>query len=172
VREHALYLVLLALAAAMPVFLPHATATQAAVPDFPGFPAPFGSAAMPALPLAPQERAFLRHFPGKVGLFGTHDSRHIVRWITATTRRLHPASDCFRASGYAISNEPHCPAAAEGCFIAERAGQRVLVSEQIRDRAGQTFHDVSAWYWAASRGSSTGPWWSITTIRAAHVRAD
>jgi hypothetical protein len=52
------------------------------------------------------------------------------------------------------------------CFVAERDGKRALVSEEIRDRDGQRFADVPSWYWAASRGSSHGPWWSITTVKA------
>jgi hypothetical protein len=35
------------------------------------------------------------------------------------------------------------------------------VYERIYDVAGNSWSDVSAWYWAALLGKSAGPWWSV-----------
>ena len=37
----------------------------------------------------------------------------------------------------------------------------LLCSSVIRDERGETWPDVSAWYWHAMLGSIPGPWWSF-----------
>jgi len=85
------------------------------------------------------------------------------------TRRLHPASDCLRAVGYAIDPLPArrgSDGAAWGCFAAQRAAERLMVCDQIRDAAGHVWPDASSWYWPALTGASAGPWWSTTLVEA------
>jgi hypothetical protein len=38
----------------------------------------------------------------------------------------------------------------------------LYVREVIADSHGNRWTDVSAWYWAAVRGETQGPWWAIT----------
>jgi hypothetical protein len=153
-REHALYLCVLLVSGLTPMLGLPATPSRVAQ-SFPGFPAAY--AHMNELPLAEHERMFLRDFPGKLAKFSDGERHYVVRWVHATTRRLHPAADCFRASGYTLEQT-------RDGFWAERNGTRVHVHETIRDASGRTYRDVGAWYWAATRGQSKGPWWSVTTI--------
>jgi len=57
-----------------------------------------------------------------------------------------------------------------GCFLATRRAERLAVCESIRDEAGQSWTDVSAWYWAAALSQSRGPWWAVTVVEAAPWR--
>ena len=117
------------------------------------------------LGLTEQERGFVRGFPGHVARF-TDGSREIVmRWLSRPSRRLHPASDCFKGVGYTITPKPirqdgngqHW-----GCFVARRGNRRLRVCERIYDEQGRSWSDVSAWYWAAVLGKTSGPWWTVT----------
>lgn len=168
-RSLALYAALLVLAAAVPCFSfatpPH---RQASVP-FVGWPELEPGVTLPTLPVSETERGFARSFPGRIAKFGDARRQYIVRFITSPTRRVHPAEDCFRASGFAIEHLARCPKKLSGsgaCFIAEKDGSKLTVEERITDRDQKTFADVSAWYWAAVRGTSVGPWWSVTRVGA------
>jgi hypothetical protein len=100
-----------------------------------------------------------------VGRFTDGARQLIVRVPTRATRRLHPASDCLRAVGFTIAEQPARrgpDGTAWGCVLATRAGERLSVCEQIRDAAGRTWSDPSSWYWAALLHRSAGPWTSIT----------
>lgn len=121
------------------------------------------------LPLSETERGFARSFPGRIAKFGDSRRQYIVRFITAPTRRVHPAEDCFRASGFTIHHLARCPKKLSGsgaCFIPEKDGSKLTVEERLTDREQKTFADVSAWYWAAVRGTSVGPRWSATRVQA------
>jgi hypothetical protein len=106
---------------------------------------------------------FVSGFPGWVGRF--HDGRReiIVRWVSAPTRLLHPAADCFRGIGYAVTPLPARRSAdghVMGCFRATRGKEAVTACELIRGTDGEHWPDVSAWYWSALLGASPAPWWS------------
>ena len=120
--------------------------------DFPGWPTRYEGRALIELPLTPREAAFVQDFPGRVGRFSDGRREIIIRWVGAPTRRLHPAADCFRGSGYGITPLPvrrDAAGAAMGCFRASHAARRMTVCELIRDEHGESWPDVSAWYWHA-----------------------
>jgi hypothetical protein len=132
--------------------------------NFPGWPAHYDGRPLQEMPLGQRELAFVRDFPGRIGRFSDGVREIIIRWVGTPTRRLHPARDCFRASGYSVAALPargHARGAAMGCFHASRGEERMTVCEQIRDQEGQTWSDVSAWYWHALLGRTRSPWWSV-----------
>jgi len=156
-------------AAAVPL-LPAAPA-PAAASGFPGWPADFEGRPLRPLPLSALEARFADNFPGRVGRFSDGEREIILRWVTHETRRLHPAADCFKASGYELTPGPieiDAHGVRWGRFLARRGGTSISVRERLHDGDGQSFTDVSAWYWAAFRGRSRGPWWAITVASRAH----
>ena len=142
------------------------TAGSAGVLDqgFPGWPAHYDGHALQEKPLTRRELAFVQDFPGRVGRFSDGRREIIMRWVTVPTRRLHAAVDCFRASGYSISPLPiqrGRSGTSMGCFGASRGDESLTVCEVIHDEQGQTWSDVSAWYWHAVLGTTRSPWWSV-----------
>ena len=154
---------LAALAAALaPLFA--RTGDTAAAKDFPGWPTHYEGRALTELPLTQRELAFVHDFPGRVGRFTDGRREIIIRWVGAPTRRLHPAADCLRGSGYTITPMPgrtDASGAAMGCFRARHGAERMTVCELIRDQRGASWPDVSAWYWNGMLGASPPPWWSL-----------
>jgi hypothetical protein len=113
--------------------------------------------------LTPREIGFMRDFPGRVGRFHDGTREIIIRWVGSPTRRLHPAADCYRGSGYTVD----AAACRQGqdrrgdeLLSRDLNGNRTRVCEVIRDHHGNSWPDVSAWYWNAVVGSARGPWWS------------
>jgi hypothetical protein len=165
VRAGVAAFLLAALAAALAPLLgrPHAAATIA--PDtFPGWPTHYEGRALTELPLTRREAGFVRDFPGRVGRFSDGRREIIVRWVGAPTRLLHPSADCFRGSGFAVTPLPVRRDAAGnpmGCFRAVHGDDALAVCELIRDGRGETWPDVSAWYWHALLGATVAPWWSF-----------
>lgn len=127
------------------------------------------------LALTPLEARFAQRFPGVIARFSAGRELLVLRHVTQPTRQLHPASDCFRAAGFAI-DAPRAHRDAEGrgwtCFMAARDGERLRVCEAIERADGGAgaprFTDVSAWYWAALRDRGvegrTPGWWATTVI--------
>lgn len=113
------------------------------------------------------ERRFASQFPGAIGRFASEEATWILRHVDRPTRMLHPAADCYRASGYAVRDERLSQGSSglERCFVATRSGVNLNVCERIVDADGATFTDTSAWYWSAALGKSRGPW--LSTTRAA-----
>ncbi|MDK2124114.1 exosortase Q [Parachitinimonas caeni] len=149
-----------------------------AMPDHVGpvmveWPSHFDGRPLRPLALSSVERAFLASFPGAIGRFDNGEQVVTLRQVNVATRKLHPASDCFRGLGYQISAigllqrpDSHLRAPKlQRCFIARKGDRRLHVCELIEDRQGRTFTDVSAWYWSAQTGESTGPWQVVTTAR-------
>lgn len=164
-----LALSLAVLAAVMP-FLRGRSDAGAVTDGFPGWAAaPVGGELSP-IALGPRERRFAEQFPGAVAAFSEGETTWVLRWVRQPTRKLHPAADCLRGAGYAVT-----PTAAWrdgagvlwGASRAERDGDRFVVRERILDATGRTWTDVSAWYWSALLGRSIGPWWSLTRIEPA-----
>ena len=143
---------------ASPKPVPMATA------NFPGWPATFEGRSLRTLGLTEIERRFVQSFPGRIERFSDGQQEIVLRWIFEPTRKLHAASDCFRGSGYRVTPLPLETIAGEswGAFSAERHPQRLRVRETITDTDGRRWTDVSAWYWAAVRGETRGPWWAVT----------
>ena len=137
---------------------------MAAGKDFPGWPTQYEGRELTEMALTPREVAFVRNFPGRVGRFSDGRREIIIRWVGAPTRRLHSAADCFRGSGYSVSPMPvrrDATGAPMGCFRAGHQGDDMIVCEVIREKRGESWPDVSAWYWNAMFGSSPAPWWSF-----------
>jgi hypothetical protein len=137
----------------------------APVGEFPGWPTHFAGKPLRALPSGARERRFAADFPGRIGRFSDGERELVIRWVSLETRKLHPASDCFRGIGYSIAPRPlavDADSARWGKFVATRGKERLEVRERIYDARGNQWTDVSAWYWAAITGKSQGPWWAIT----------
>ena len=127
---------------------------------FPGWPATFENRPLTQLPLSALEERFARDFPGRIARFTDGKREIIMRWVAHPTRKLHPAADCFRANGYAITPQPIRETGGQrwATFIATHGKKRLLVSERIHDRNGRQWSDVSAWYWANQTGGSIASW--------------
>jgi hypothetical protein len=137
---------------------------MAASSHFPGWPSHYEGRALMEMALTQREMTFVRGFPGRVGRFSDGEREIIIRWVSAPTRRLHPAADCFRGSGYSVTPMPakkDAGGTAMGCFRAHDDADRITVCEMIRDDRGASWPDVSAWYWSAMFGASPAPWWSF-----------
>lgn len=137
----------------------------ALVGDFPAWPTQLAGRPLRALPLGATEQRFAADFPGRIGRFSDGEREIVIRWVSNQTRKLHPAIDCFRGIGYAITPQPlavDADGVRWGRFVARRGEERLEVRERIHDASGNHWTDVSAWYWAATTGKSPGPWWAIT----------
>lgn len=156
-----------AIAAVVPLL--GARPQPAPVGNFPGWPSQFVGKPLRALPLGPTEQRFATDFPGRIGRFSDGEREIVIRWVSQGTRKLHPASDCFRGTGYSITPQPLAvdpDGARWGTFLATRGEQRLDVRERIYDTSGNQWTDASAWYWAAAMGESAGPWWAVTVASA------
>jgi hypothetical protein len=158
-------LLMLTCVAAAVVPLLGARAPAGITADFPGWPTHFEGRPLRELPLGPVEQRFAADFPGRIGRFSDGEREIVMRWVGDETRKLHPASDCFRGSGYSIAPQPLTVAADAsrwGTFVATRGHDRLQIRERIHDASGHEWTDVSAWYWAATTQRSQGPWWAVT----------
>ncbi len=119
---------------------------------------------------APEDRFLARQFPGQVARFSDGRRQIVLRRVVAATRALHPASDCFRAIGYTVTPAP-MRLAPDGkpasCFTATRDGRTLTACEQVRDTGGQSWPDISSWYWSALLGPSQGPWTAALMVEEA-----
>jgi exosortase/archaeosortase family protein len=154
-------------AGVMPI-LPLPAATHKATEDnFPGWREEWEGRSLTMLDLSPREKALAAKFPGRTARFTDGRREIIMRWVTAPTRRLHPASDCFRAHGAKLKALPlyiDARGTKWGSFEVTQDGRRLLVREQFCDNAGQTWSDVSSWYWSAMLGKTQGPWWVLVVV--------
>jgi hypothetical protein len=151
-------------AAAIAPLINKSDGSASANTSFDGWPTHYEGLALTELPLTQREVAFTRDFPGRIGRFTDGRREIIIRWVNAPTRRLHSAADCFRGSGYSTTPLPvrrDATGAAMGCFRASHRADNLTVCEITRDERGETWLDVSAWYWHAMFSSSPGPWWSF-----------
>jgi hypothetical protein len=148
-----------------------APATGAAVVAFPGWPSAFAGKTLTQLPLNEMEKQFATEFPGRIARFSDGEREIIIRWVTEATRKMHPASDCFQGLGYSVK-----PLAAYrdqngslwASFAATKGDQQLRVYERINSDSGETWTDVSAWYWSALRQRGSGSWWAITVAEKQH----
>lgn len=137
---------------------------------FPGWPTSYEGRLLTEMTLTPGELAFVRDFPGRIGRFWDGRREIIIRWVDAPTRRLHSAADCLRGVGYSITPMParkNATGVAMSCFHASRRTDDIAVCEVIRDEAGDSWPDVSAWYWNVMLGTSRPPWWSFVVAENA-----
>lgn len=157
------------LVAATPLLRPDGSApVSSARADFPGWPVHFQHHRLTPLEMDPSVLEAFSSFPGKVQAFDSDGGRWILRWIHQPSRQVHPAAHCLRAAGYQIhpqglQRDPYEMTWAH--FEATRDGTVLDVHEQISDTRGEVWTDVSAWYWDAVRGATSGPWWAVTRIQ-------
>ncbi|QUE50924.1 archaeosortase/exosortase family protein [Luteolibacter ambystomatis] len=120
------------------------------------------------LPATPVEEAFANGFPGTLGSFTWSDRQVILRRVTKATRRLHPSRDCLRAAGFLTTDaivEEHGDGSRWSRFNASRPGQDLTIRERIVSEAnGQTWTDVSPWFWSALFHPLNSPWRAETVI--------
>jgi hypothetical protein len=155
------------IAALVPAFTPHSHALMVAPPAV-SWPTKInGNNVIPVQTLG-EEEAFARDFPGQMKRFTDGTSSYFVRAVWRETRQLHPSSDCFKGMGYNI--EPGAMQIGDrqtrwSSFEASKQGQKYLVMERIVDVYGNSWTDVSAWYWSVVMGKTRGPWTAITIAR-------
>ena len=145
--------------------------TGATAVAFPGWPSTFEGKTLTQLPLSEMEKKFASGFPGRIARFSDGEHEIIIRWVTEATRMMHPASDCFQGLGYSVKPLPaHRDENGSlwASFGATKSNERLVVFERIHSDSGQTWTDVSAWYWSALRHEGSGSWWAITVAEKQH----
>lgn len=154
-------------AATAPMLFASSKEPGASASDFPGWPQHYEDKPLTALDLSEKERLFVEGFPGEVGRFSDGTREIIIRWVESPTRRLHPAPDCFKGVGYAMSPLPvqhNLNEVAMGCFLATKDDRSLQVCEFItaEDSGDDTssWTDVSSWYWQTVLASERSGWWS------------
>jgi len=161
-----IFLAACALAAGVP-FLPKPNNFQSDKIHFPGWPSHFEGKALKKLQLSEREKYFNNGFPGYIAKLTDGKKVLVIRWVTRATRKLHPASDCFKGVGYQVRVLPQRVDNENqrwSHFEAIKNGEKALVEERIFDHEGRSWSDVSAWYWAALSGKSVAPWWAVTVV--------
>lgn len=169
-RSYVCYIIACVIAAWAPfsTLLFETPVTSAEVAPFPGWSGTFEGKPLTPLPLNEIEKTFASDFPGRMMRFTDGEREIIVRWVTEATRKLHPASDCFQGLGYTVT-----PLAAHrdqngslwASFAATKGDERLLVYDRIISDDGETWTDVSAWYWSALSHKGSGSWWAITVAQ-------
>ena len=133
-----------------------------------GWPTHFMGEELLPIPLSENEEGFYRDFPGEAAQFQVGTDRLILRRVHTATRKLHPAKDCFKGMGFSIEETGLRADAYERIwrtFNATKAGESYQVFELIVDESGNTWSDVSSWYWSVVMDRSQGPWTSFVHIR-------
>lgn len=129
------------------------------------FPPQFEGKTLIQLDLTEREQFFLNDFPGEIRRFTDGSRELIIRYVTNATRKLHSASDCYSAIGFAIKPLPlkiDESGQKWACFTANKDVEKLNVCERIYTQNGESWTDVSSWYWSAiSTGNEQG-YWAIT----------
>ena len=130
---------------------------------------------MGVIGIIPMERSargarFATSFTGQIDVFSDGARTYVGRWVRTPTQKLHPASDCLLALGYATQPTPIFAAADGshwGTVSARRGSEQLRVRERIVASTGREWTDVSAWFWFVVLGQSAGPWWATTVFEPA-----
>ena len=167
------YLIACAIAVLMPFVSARfeTPATGPAAVSFPGWPSTFAGKPLTPLPLSEMEQKFATGFPGRIARFTDGEHEIIIRWVTEATRMMHPASDCFQGLGYTVKPlgaHRDESGALWASFAATKGDDRLVVFERIYSASGESWTDVSAWYWSALRQEGTGSSWAITLAQKEH----
>ncbi|MEZ5401199.1 MAG: hypothetical protein R2729_16130 [Bryobacteraceae bacterium] len=170
-KNRTLFLVVCGAAAMLPLMSGHFTTERESSAGFPGWSSEWRGAPLKRVPLGDREQRLADGFPGQVAQFTDGRRTLVMRYTAQPTRKLHSAADCFRGAGYTVTPLPiQIDERGErwGRFAAERDSLRYTVGERIFENTGENaWTDVSAWYWSASFGRSSGPWWAVTTVEQA-----
>ncbi len=121
------------------------------------------------IPLSKFNLRFADGFPGRIAVFRTSsDSRVVFRCVTQPTRQLHASVSCYRASGYTIKWMPDLIDSNNQkwtVFEAMKGGEKLSVRERFYDEHGNSWTDVSSWYWSAVLNQTRGPWWALSVAQ-------
>lgn len=112
-----------------------------------------------------KQSRFISKFPGEIKFFKHRNKLIMLRLIIKPTRKVHPASDCYKGAGYSIKWQPieiNNSGERWGNFLANKDGVSISVKERIVDDKQNQWTDASSWYWAAVLGETKPPWWGIT----------
>jgi hypothetical protein len=132
---------------------------------FDAWPAIFDGRPLARLELTVREERFGRDFPGHIARFTNGSREIVVRWLRKETRKLHPIADCLKGEGYKVKSLPvriDASGRQWGCVRAARDGKSLEFCEIVYDGSGNSWSDVSSWYWAAVLGRTNGPWWAMS----------
>ncbi|MEE9336548.1 MAG: hypothetical protein V3U87_00580 [Methylococcaceae bacterium] len=133
--------------------------------SFQAWPVEFEGLPLTRLEITDKEQGFNDGFPGQIARFTDGSREIIIRYVEKPSRKLHPSADCFRGSGYKVESQPISrdqKGNLWGCVLAERNGINYRVCERVYDQAGNSWYDVSSWFWSVLLKNSDGPWWAIT----------
>lgn len=129
------------------------------------FPKTLADRELQQLELTEREKYFLEDFPGEVKRFTDGEREIIIRFVTEATRKLHPSADCFSAIGYQIKPLPLKIDEKNNrwaCFSAKKDADNLKICERIYTESGDSWTDVSSWYWSALSDVNTNGYWAIT----------
>lgn len=171
-RGTVVYVLAAGVAAMVPFLTPSASASKGDS-SFTGWPTKFEGRSVREVALSDRDKAFARDFPGRIGKFTDGNRAILFRWVDRETRKLHPASDCLRGSGYSVRPRPLTIDAHGKCwggFEASRQGETVRVRERIEDAEGREWTDVSSWFWATALGRTRGPWFAVVVVEEAGMK--
>ena len=136
-------------------------------------PTSFEGATVKRLPLSLPEQAFVSGFPGAIIKLTDGHNQILMRTVGTPTRQLHPSEDCFKGLGYSIhpvAGLRDCKGQAWGRFEATDGATHLIVREIILDKKGNSWSDVSAWFWSAFVGKTQAPWTAITVATPVEAR--
>lgn len=138
------------------------------------------AALLPLLPRhtgATRSRGAARDWPAPFqGMRFQQDGREwLVRWIRDASRSVHPAEECYRATGWRVRPLPEqrSPGSGAGllgrrlqwgCFEARRGSDTVEVCQTFVDDSGRSWSDAGGWWWSATLGKSEGPWLDVVRV--------
>jgi hypothetical protein len=159
------FITISALAAIVP-FFPVDSGSIQKTHMHPQWPKNFEGRKLKQISLSENELVFTKNYPGKMAKF-TDGKRNIaIKLVYHPTRKLHPANDCYKGAGYSIKPLPiyvDKNGNRWGQFSAIKNNEEIRVTERIFDNQGNSWTDVSSWYWAALFEDKTlGPWWAMT----------
>lgn len=160
-------------AAALIPLLP-ASAAQSSTPcREPAWPESWCGQPLRRLPETEMDRRWAAAAPGPLARFALPDGGELLLgWVDRPSRAVHPAEDCYRGSGYAVSplKPVRAPVPAGGepvtwrRFRAERRGESLTVRGVILSQTGESYPDPAWWWWktAGPGARDRGPWWVAT----------
>jgi len=151
------------IAAIAPSYFSNAISNGSLSKGFQGWPSEYENKKLTQLPLTEKEQGFVQDFPGSIARFTDGNRELIIRWVKEPTRKLHPAGDCFKGIGYTIKPQPikvNQNGINMGCFTATKNSEKLNVCEYIVAQNGETWSDVSSWYWGSVFDAEKTGWFS------------
>lgn len=119
--------------------------------------------------LTSKEAKFYSNFPGYISKFHGPKEEFIFRTIYKPTRMVHSSLECFAGTGYTISDQGIVQDNHKRLwrqFKAKKDKTLFLVQEQIFDQHGNSWTDLSQWYWNCLFQKTFGPWHTVTIVKA------